>query len=280
MGAWTELSEWRNRPCVGVAGDLSLTWHQSIWSFLAGSFSVTRVVLVDPQTMLRESIREALDWEPGIEVLADVSSADELDARCITDFDIVFIDPVRLSDGMAALDLSICDRQPDAKVVLLTDSLSPILVARTLEAGVSGIINKSEPMSTVISAVRRLRAGYDLLSPRDTAKMLRMLNSVRQRRRETEARINRLTNREIELLRFLAEGLHDRQIAERLSISNATVRTHMVNLYEKLGVTSRLEALVVALRAGIVRIPDTTSSEYDGRVLQAAPEPQAAPDYL
>jgi len=105
-----------------------------------------------------------------------------------------------------------------------------------------------------VEAVKRLRAGEALLSPDEVIEMLRMVSRQRQEQLEAQRAIDRLTRREREVLQALAEGLDSKDIADKLHITVETERTHMVNILNKLGVHSRLQALVFAARNGIVEI--------------------------
>ena len=102
--------------------------------------------------------------------------------------------------------------------------------------------------------MRQLKSGEALLSPNEILEMLRVVSRERQQRKDALQAIGRLTPREIELLQALAEGLESREIAEKMNITVETERTHMVNILHKLGVHSRLPALVFAARHGLVRI--------------------------
>jgi two-component system, NarL family, nitrate/nitrite response regulator NarL len=102
--------------------------------------------------------------------------------------------------------------------------------------------------------VRRLKAGEALLSPGDVIEMLRLVNRERQEELSVRRAVERLTPREREVLQALAEGLESKEIADKLNVTVETERTHMVNILHKLGVHSRLQALVFAARHGVVQI--------------------------
>ena len=138
--------------------------------------------------------------------------------------------------------------------LVLSASLEPARFARAVEAGASGVLHKAAAIGDIVEAVRRLRAGEALLSPNEIIEMLRMVSRKRQEEMEAQRAIERLTRREKEVLRALAEGLDSKDIAEKLHITVETERTHMVNILNKLGVHSRLQALVFAARNGVVEI--------------------------
>ncbi|MDQ3045422.1 MAG: response regulator transcription factor, partial [Chloroflexota bacterium] len=143
---------------------------------------------------------------------------------------------------------------PYGLVLVLTASADRAHYARAVEAGAAGVLNKSAAITEIIAAVRQLAAGEPLLSPLETIDLLRLAGEHRERDRAAGARLKRLTRREREVLVCLADGLTDKQIADVLHVSSETIRTHMVSLFGKLGVDSRLQALVFAVRHKVITI--------------------------
>jgi len=115
-------------------------------------------------------------------------------------------------------------------------------------------MHKSAPMSDLVEAVRRLAAGEQLLSQQEVIGALRLLVRVRESNREAQLAIDRLTPREREVLQALGEGWSDKEIATRLHVGVGTVHSHVTNILSKLEVSSRLQALVFAVRHGVVTI--------------------------
>jgi DNA-binding NarL/FixJ family response regulator len=138
--------------------------------------------------------------------------------------------------------------------LVLSASLEPVKLARALEAGAAGVLHKSTPIKEIVDAVRRLKAGEALLSSGEIIEMLRLIGRERQEEHDIRRAIEQLTAREREVLQALAEGLESKEIADRLNITVETERTHMVNILHKLNVHSRLQALVIAARYGLVQI--------------------------
>ena len=138
--------------------------------------------------------------------------------------------------------------------LVLSASLEPGRLARAVEAGAAGVLHKSTPIKEIVEAVRRLKAGEALLSSGEIIEMLRLIGRERQEEHDIRRAIEQLTLREREVLQALAEGLESKDIAERLNITVETERTHMVNILHKLNVHSRLQALVIAARYGLVQI--------------------------
>jgi DNA-binding NarL/FixJ family response regulator len=127
-------------------------------------------------------------------------------------------------------------------------------LAEAIRAGAAGVMHKSTPMRDLVEAVRRLAAGGQLLSQEEVIEALRFIGRERDSNREAQLAIDRLTSREREVLRALAEGLSDKEIARRLHVGVGTVHTHVANILSKLEVSSRLQALVFAVRHGLVTI--------------------------
>jgi DNA-binding NarL/FixJ family response regulator len=156
-------------------------------------------------------------------------------------------------DGLELIE-DLSSNEPQIMTLVLSASLESGRFARAIEAGAGGVLHKSTPIKDIIEAVRRLEAGEALLSPGEVIEMLRLVSREREEKREVLQAIEKLTSREKEILRSLAKGLESREIAEKLNITVETERTHMVNILHKLGVHSRLQALVFAARHGLVEI--------------------------
>lgn len=212
-----------------------------------------RVLLVDDHASFRQPLAFMLEREPDITVAGQAGSVAE--ARpLLRGVDVAVID-LALPDGDGAALIDELRRvNPRAVALVLTASADRRHLARAVEAGAVGVMHKAAGVAEIIAAIRRLGAGEWLLSPREIVEMLRLAGQEREQSREAQAALARLTPREREVLEALAEGLSDRAIAARLYISPETVRTHMASILSKLGVQSRLQALVFAIRHGAVRI--------------------------
>lgn len=219
----------------------------------------TRILLVEDHASFRQALAFMFEREPEFAVVGQAGSLAE--AR-------QFLNVLNGSRG--GTDVAVCDLAlPDGdgfdlieelaargKVItlVLSASLEPARFARAVEAGASGVLHKAAAIGDIVGAVKRLKAGEALLSPDEVIEMLRMVSRQRQEEHEAQRAIDRLTRREREVLRALGEGLDSKDIAEKLHITVETERTHMVNILNKLGVHSRLQALVFAARNGLVEI--------------------------
>jgi DNA-binding NarL/FixJ family response regulator len=212
-----------------------------------------RVLLVDDHIAFRQPLAFMLLREPDITIIGQAGTVAE--ARpLLAAADIALVDLDLPDEEGVALIRELLAVNPKAIALVLTGSRSSLAMARAVEAGAVGVMHKSRPVSEVVEAIHRLKAGEPLLSIRDSIEMLRFITRQRDQNRAIQAMIGRLTPREREVLQALAAGLSDREIANQLLVSTETVRTHMVNLLHKLEVDSRLKALVFALKHDLVTI--------------------------
>ena len=217
----------------------------------------TRLLLVEDHVSFRQALAFMFEREPDFEVVDQVGSVGEvgkLSDGMLEDVEVAVVD-LALPDG-DGLDLieDLALNEPQIATLVLSASLEPGRFARAIEAGAACVLHKATPIKDIIEAVRRLKAGEALHSPGEVIEMLRLVSREREEKREVLQAIERLTSREREILQALAEGLESREIAEKLNITVETERTHMVNILHKLGVHSRLQALVFAVRHGLVEI--------------------------
>ena len=223
-----------------------------------------RVLLVDDHLAFRQPLAFLLGREPDLAVVGQAGSLAE--ARpLLAAADVALVD-LGLPDGDGAdLIRELRAANPGARAVVLTASADPKRVAPAVAAGAAGVLHKSRSVAEIVAALRRLGAGEALLAPAAAVALLRQAGERRERERSAQAAIDRLTPRECEVLAALADGLSDKEIGERLGIARETVRTHLVKLLAKLGVDSRLQAVVVALRHGLVVIGDEDDGGLTGR---------------
>jgi DNA-binding NarL/FixJ family response regulator len=218
---------------------------------------VIRILLVDDHASTREPLAFMLEQEPDLTVVAQAGSVAEA-RRTLREagasVDVAVVD-LGLPDGSGEELIPVLRAAyPRAVALVLTYFSDRERLARAVEAGASGVLHKSASVGEVVEAVRRLHAGEQLLSLEEVFEALRLVDQERRRDREVWLWFERLTDRELEVLQALADGLSDREISERFHVGTATVRTHVTSILAKLKVASRLQALVLAVRHGIVKI--------------------------
>jgi len=206
----------------------------------------TKVLIVEDHQVVAEGLAALINDQDDMEVVGHVGSVAESIARTAElQPDLVLVD-FRLTDGTGAdAATGIRQMRPETKLIFLTREDSDAARFAALESGASAFIHKSRAAQEVVEAIRIVAEGGSLFTPRTISQLL---NS----RREVEAQLERLTPREKEVLRLMAEGTSSRDIASRLGISYTTVRTHIRSLGSKLGVHSKLEAIVKARELALV----------------------------
>jgi DNA-binding NarL/FixJ family response regulator len=214
----------------------------------------TRVLVADDQELLRTGLVALLNIAPDIEVVgeaADGVQAVELAAALRPD--VVVMD-VRMPvlDGIAATRQILSAAGEDApRVLMLTSFDLPEYVYTTLGDGAAGFLLKETPPNRIVSAVRTIAAGDMLIAPRITRDLVETY-AQHHRSVARRHRLDSLTNRETEVLRLVGTGQTNAEIAERLVLSEATVKTHIKRLMGKLGLSSRAQAVVAAYESGLV----------------------------
>lgn len=213
-----------------------------------------RVLIADDHGIVRKGIRALLATEPDIEVVGE--AADGLEAveqEAKLEPDVILMDMVmpRL-DGIEAI-RRITARRPEARVLVLTSFAADEKVFPAVKAGAVGYLLKDSGPEELVQAIRQVHLGEPSLHPTIARKLLQELSHSPSKKAATT---DPLTERELEVLRLIARGGSNRQIAEEMVISEATVRTHVSNILGKLHLASRTEAALYALREGIATLED------------------------
>ena len=217
---------------------------------------VARVLLVDDHASFRQGVARALEAEPDLDVVGQAGSLAETREILAAEhgFDVAVID-LGLPDGLGAEligDLRAANPRAQALVLSATDDRAEI--ARAVELGAAGLLHKSASMGEVLDAIRRLRAGEALIPLEEVVELVRFASARKEQEYEARRALESLTDREKEVLSLMAEGLDAGEISERLYISAKTERNHAANILSKLGVHSRLQAVIFAARHGAVEV--------------------------
>jgi two-component system, NarL family, response regulator len=209
-----------------------------------GSAATTRarVLVVDDHSLLRTGVANIINMEPTLEVVAEAANGRDAIAAFTTFHPDVVLMDLRMPEmeGVEAV-RRIREIDPQARVVVLTTYDADEDIARALQAGAKAYILKDIAADALVACIRDVLAGKTYLAPSAAAKLAERVTQVQ------------LTPRELSALRLLANGNSNKEIASALEISERTVKTHLGHLFEKLGVTSRTEAVRVATRRGLVR---------------------------
>lgn len=202
------------------------------------------VVVVDDHPVVRAGLRGLLEANGGFDVLGEAATtADAVDLVRRTSPDVVLMDLQLGEDDGVDATRRIIDLGIRTKLLILTTYDTEADILRAIEAGASGYLLKDAEPEVLAAAIRQAAAGETVLAPVVAARL------VERMRRPTME----LTHRELEVLGLAADGLANRQIAQRLFLSEATVKTHLVHIYGKLGVDNRTAAVSRARASGLIR---------------------------
>jgi NarL family two-component system response regulator LiaR len=216
-----------------------------------------RILLAEDHAVVREGTRELLDREEDLKVVAEAGDGEEA-VRLATDQrpDVVLMDiAMPKLDGIEATK-RIKAAHPAIAVLVLTAYDDDQYVFTLLEAGAAGYLLKDVHTDELIKAIRAVHAGESVLHPSIARKVVNRFAQPTERRGE-ESTLEQLTERELEVLKLAAKGMTNRQIASKLTLSIHTVQAHLSNVFGKLGVGSRTEAVLHGLREGWFTLEDT-----------------------
>jgi len=217
---------------------------------------ILRVMIVDDHALFRRGIQMVLEQEPDLEVIGEAADgAEAIEKAQELMPDVVLMD-VRMPrrTGIEATQ-EIKELLPHAKILMLTISDEEADLYDAIKAGASGYLMKEISIEEVADAIRSVWAGQSRISPSMASKLLTEFAAMSKRadeRRQVPA--PRLTEREMEVLRLVAEGMNNREIGQALFISENTVKNHIRNILEKLHLHSRMKAVVYAVREKMIEI--------------------------
>jgi DNA-binding NarL/FixJ family response regulator len=215
---------------------------------------VIRVAIADDQDLVREGLCMMLDAEPDIQVVAEVANGREaLDAARKSDPDVVLMD-IRMPelDGIEAT-ARLVSAGARARILILTTFDLDEYVYRAMKAGASGFLLKDASREQLAAAVRTVAAGEALLAPAITRRLIEDFCHRPPPSAAIPPAAEELSTRELEVLRQLAQGRSNAEIAAELFLSEATVKSHVARILAKLGLRDRVQAVVLAYETGIVR---------------------------
>jgi DNA-binding NarL/FixJ family response regulator len=220
-----------------------------------------RVIIAEDHTFVREATRQLLEQEPDIEIVGEatdgaeaVALADRLNPDvAIVDISMPVMSGIEATERIKAV-------RPGIAVLILTQYDDDQYIFALLAAGAAGYLLKDVPSTEIVRAVRSVHAGEPVLHPAIVKKVLARFAAEAQDQQPARPGGELLTEREREILRLAACGLSNARIGERLFVSLRTVQVHLTHIFNKLGVGSRTEAVIVGLRRGVFRLEDLDES--------------------
>jgi len=209
-----------------------------------------RLVLADDHPIVLDGLEQLFSTEPDLEVVARATSAEGA-LRALEEFrpDVMVLDLAMPGlDGLWVMEQAF-ERKMPSRIVLLTAHLDEAKLLEAVRLNVSGVVLKEMAPRLLVECVRKVHAGEKWLEKHSVA---RAMDRMVKRESELQRLTRLLTPRELEIVRLAAEGLRNREIAERLTITEGTVKIHLHNIYEKLGVTGRPQLILYATREGLI----------------------------
>ena len=214
----------------------------------------TRVLIADDQAMVRAGFRMILEVEPDMEVIGEAADGEQAVALARhARPDLVLMD-IRMPvlDGIAATRRLLAEVDPPPHVLMVTTFSDDESLYSALRAGAGGFLLKNAPPEELVEGARRVAAGEGLLSPAVTRRVIEELARTPPPRVAPPDALDELTERELEVLRLMARGLSNAEIASELVITVGTAKTHVARILMKLGLRDRVQAVVLAYETGLV----------------------------
>jgi DNA-binding NarL/FixJ family response regulator len=218
-----------------------------------------RVLIADDHALFRRGLEMVLQGEPGLELVGQASDGQEavqIVGEVVPDVVLMDIRMPKMNGIEAARQMK--EVAPSAKILILTISDEDDDLFEAIRAGASGYLLKDIPLDELADSVRAVYGGQSLINPSMAGKLLTEFATLARRDAEEEpakhAPSRKLTDREMEVLRLVARGMNNRDIAKELFISENTVKNHVRNVLEKLQIHSRMEAVMIAVREKLIEI--------------------------
>jgi NarL family two-component system response regulator LiaR len=209
-----------------------------------------RIIVVDDHPVVRKGIVAMLETEPGLEIIAECSGGKEAIQKVVAlKPDVTLMDLVMPEvDGVEAIQQITCI-DPSARILVLTSFSSEDKVIASINAGATGYLLKDSDPEVLIQAIRQVHQGESSLHPAAAKHLVARLSRPQS---ANTSKLESLTDRELEVLKYVAQGLSNQEIAQVMVISQATVHSHVNKILNKLEVNSRTQAALLALREGLV----------------------------
>lgn len=213
-----------------------------------------RILIADDHAVVREGLRALIDTEPGMELVGEAADGVEaVQKSAAVDPDVILLDLVMPRKGGLEAIREIKEDNPRARILVLTSFAEDEKVFPAIKAGAQGYLLKDSSPRELLQAIRDIHHGQPSMHPTIARKLMREI----QRGSELPLVEEPLTEREVEVLSLVAQGFTNQEIADRLFVSERTVRTHVSNILSKLHLANRTQAALYALRKGLASLDET-----------------------
>jgi DNA-binding NarL/FixJ family response regulator len=212
---------------------------------------VIKIVIVDDHPVVREGIGAMLKREPDFKIVGEASNGQEaIEKERELSPDVMLMD-LRMPevDGVEAI-TRIKAEKPEIKFIILTTYSDDEYIFRGIAAGARAYLLKDAPRDELFKAIRAVSRGESLIQPVVASRLLDRLQELSKK----SPSVDTLSEREVEVLNLMAKGVSNKDIADQLSITQSTVKTHITSIFQKLDVTTRTEAVTTALKRGIIQL--------------------------
>ncbi len=213
--------------------------------------NVLKILIADDHSMIREGLKQLLELDGDIQVVGEAGNGEEcLEVLKRVNPDVVLLDiNMPVMNGLKMLEILRSSKYKNQKILILTIHNEVEYLMKAIDIGVEGYVLKDSDSSILKKAIYKVHAGEKYI---DSSMVPLMNERIAQEKEKAEE--DKLTRREIEVLKLLAEGLFNKEIAYKLSISEKTVKNHVSNIFKKIGVFDRTQAAVYAIKNNIVEI--------------------------
>ncbi|NLK20589.1 MAG: response regulator transcription factor [Epulopiscium sp.] len=214
-----------------------------------------KVIIADDHSMVREGLKQLIELEEDIEVIDQAGNGAEVIERVLEKTpDVVLMDiNMPILNGIEATK-KLRDKKIESKIIMLTIHNEIEYLFETVEMGIDGYVLKDSESEVLISAIRAVYKGESYIQPNMAAKLVKKMSKIQNDLGEKIENKEQLTRREIEVLQLVTEGMLNKEIAQKLCISEKTVKNHISNIFKKINVCDRTQAAVYAIREHIVNI--------------------------
>lgn len=212
-----------------------------------------KIMIVDDHSMVREGLKNLLELEENIEVIEQAENGID----CLEKLEKVSPDVLLLDINMPSMDglevlSNLKKKNSEVKVLLLTAHNESEYLVKAVELGIHGYVLKDAPSSVLVEAINSIYQGETFIQP----SLGSILNDKIKEKEQDQAKIDSLTKRELEVLKLLSVGMYNKEIGEKLKITERTIKNHVSNIFKKIGVSDRTQAAVFAIRNSLIDLYD------------------------